>query len=76
MKLNSNDIIKVVCTFWSVPEYKVTYCNGKVRTFTEDTLPQKVKDFVIKRIGTEFHIDENVPVKIGYFVKRATYARL
>ena len=74
--MKTNDIIKVECTFWAIPEYKVSYANGKTRTFTEDTLPQNVKDFVIKRIGTDQHIEEKVCMKIGYFVNRATYARV
>lgn len=74
--MKCNDIIKVVCTFWSIAEYEVIYANGKTRKFTEDTLPHKVKDFVIKRIGTDGHKEENVCVKIGYFVKRATFTIL
>lgn len=74
--MKANEIIKVVCTFWSIAEYEVIYANGKTRKFTEDTLPQNAKDFVIKRIGTEGHIEENVCMKIGHFVKRATYTRV
>lgn len=74
--MKANDIIKVICTFWAIPEYEVLYANGKSRKFTEDTLPQTAKDFVIKQIGTERQIEENVCVKIGHFVKRITYARV
>lgn len=74
--MKANDIIKVVCTFWSIAEYEVIYANGKARKFTEDTLPQNAKEFVIKRIGTEGHTEENVCMKIGHFIKRAIYTRV